>query len=73
MTDDKSKTITVQISKQAARKLRILGAEEDLQQGDIVREALELWWDAKGYKAKKGPLNEGSPATAAEVSADDAS
>ena len=72
-TKEKKRTITVQVKSSALVKLKIAGIEEDKHIGTIVGEGLELWWDAKGYKAKKGPLNEGPPATAAEVSADDAS
>ena len=50
------KTITLQLPQEAAKKLRVLAAEEDRHIGDFIRDALELWWEAKGYASQRGPL-----------------
>ena len=56
--ESETRTITTKISENAAKHLRVLAAEEDRGIGEIVREALDLWWEAKGHLAQRGVLTE---------------
>jgi len=58
MADEETKTITIKVSEHFAKKLRVLGAEDDRAVSELVREAIVCWWDVKGYKESRGELIE---------------
>jgi len=55
---DSTKTVALKLDLQAARKLRILAAEQDSSVPSLIHEAINYWWEAKGHKETRGDLNE---------------